>query len=200
MEYCTYTYLNRRQIMIEVYWISLIIGISFALITLIFDDIIGNFLDGFFDFSSVDGIDFLNPLELFGAITTFGGAGILLTDYTSISPVVIFILSMLIAATISIFLYFFYVKPMKNADNSTGYSIMELEGKIGEVITPVPEKGYGEILIRAGAYNTNQIAASYDGVGIQSGARVVVIEVKEGVLFVSRFEDIIKGEGEEENG
>lgn len=42
------------------------------------------------------------------------------------------------------------------------------------------------MLIKIGAGNTNQIAASSDGEDIPAGTRVVVAEIKDGVLYVFR--------------
>jgi len=93
------------------------------------------------------------------------------------------------AVLLSSLVYFAYVKPMKGAESSTGFSVQDLIGKIGEVIVPIPAKGCGEVLIKIGAGNTNQIAASSDGEDIPAASRVVVAEVKEGVLYVFRYDN-----------
>ena len=77
---------------------------------------------------------------------------------------------------------------MKNSENSSGYSVQELIGKIGEVTVPIPAGGYGEIVVKAGVGLTNQIAATMDHTEIPAGTRVVVGEVKDGVFHVFRFE------------
>jgi len=180
--------------MLEVYSGFLIFGIIFAFITLVFDDIVGNALDGVFDALAIDGFDFLNPMVFVGGLTVFGGTGVTLTKYSSLSPNTILIIAILAAIVVSVLVFFVYIKPMKNSENSTGYSIFELSGKIAEVITSIPLGGYGEVLVKAGVANTNQIAASFDNEAVPSGTKVVVIEVKESVLYVSRFEKITKGE------
>jgi hypothetical protein len=76
---------------------------------------------------------------------------------------------------------------MQQSENSTGFSMEDLNGKIGEITIPVPETGYGEVMIRIGGGNTIQIAASFDKEEIPSGARVVVIKSGDGVLYVSQF-------------
>ena len=62
--------------MIEVYWGCLIGGLLFALVTVIFGDVIDSLFDGLFEFLTMDGLDFINPMVIIGAITMFGGAGI----------------------------------------------------------------------------------------------------------------------------
>jgi membrane protein implicated in regulation of membrane protease activity len=173
--------------MLEIYWGCLLGGILFAFITVIFGDLMSNLFDGLFDFLPLEGPDFLNPMVIVGGITVFGGAGILLSEYTTLVAFAIIMFAVLISIAVSIMVYFFYVKPMQQAENSTGFSMEDLNGKIGEITIPVPVTGYGEVMIRIGGGNTNQIAASFDKEEIPSGARVVVIESVDGVLHVSRF-------------
>lgn len=176
------------MVMLEFYWVCFIGGVLFALVTIIFGDILGDFLDGFFDFLSMDHFDFLQPMVLVGGITILGGSGIMLHHYTRLEPLPVAVISLAIAVVASVIVYFAYVKPMKNSENSSGYSMQDLVGKIGEVTVPIPVGGYGEVVVKAGLGLTNQIAANMDQTEIPTGTRVVVGEVKDGVLHVFRFE------------
>ncbi|SHH81804.1 protease [Desulfosporosinus lacus] len=175
--------------MLEYYWICLIGGVLFAMVTIVFGDLLGDIFGGIFDSLSMDHLDFLQPMVLVGAITIFGGSGIMLSQYTLLDPFLTASVSLMIAIAVSILVYFSYVKPMKNSENSTGFSMKDLVGKIGEVIVPIPVGGYGEVVLKVGAGNTNQIAANLDRLEIPAGTRVVVGEIKDGVLFVFRYED-----------
>lgn len=174
--------------MLEFYWICLIGGVLFAVVTIVFGDILGDIFGGFFDSLSMDHLDFLQPMVLVGGITIFGGSGIMLSQYTLLEPFPAAIVSLMISIAVSFLVYFSYVKPMKNCENSTGFSIKDLVGKIGEVTVPIPVGGYGEVVLKVGAGNTNQIAANLDQVEIPAGTRVVVGETKDGVLYVFRYE------------
>ncbi len=57
------------------FWSCLAGGILYALITVIFGDIISEALDGALDFLSGDALPWLQPMTLVSAITIFGGAG-----------------------------------------------------------------------------------------------------------------------------
>ena len=175
--------------MLEFFWGCLVTGVLLALVTVIFGEVIDSFFDGVLSFLSIDGADILNPMVLVGGVTIFGGMGIILTEYTSLWWLTVVALSLLSTIFCSVLLYFFYLKPMKNAENSIGYSIQEFSGKIAEVTVPIPAAGYGEVLIKVGATNTNQIAASFDHEVIQRGTRVVVVDVRHDTLYVSRFEN-----------
>lgn len=174
--------------MLDIYWICFSGGVLFALVTLVFGDILGDIFGGLFDSLSMDHLDFLQPMVLVGGLTIFGGSGIMFNQYTNLDPFMVAALSLMISVILSILIYFAYVKPMKNSENSTGFSQKDLVGKIGEVSVPIPAEGYGEVIIRIGAGNTNQIAATLDHDEIPMGSRIVVGEVKEGILFVFPYE------------
>ncbi|GIP24964.1 hypothetical protein J23TS9_00940 [Paenibacillus sp. J23TS9] len=168
------------------FWSCLAGGILFAAVSVLLGDLVSHALDGLLDFMSVD---FLKPMVIASAVTVFGGAGILLAHYTVWSGFVVVLLSVVIAVVISALVYFFYVKPMDNSENSTGYSIRELSGRIGEVTIPIPETGYGEVMIKLGAGNTLHIASSLERHQLSAGTRVVVVDVQDGVLRVTNLDE-----------
>lgn len=168
--------------MVAFYWGCLAFGALFALISVVLGDILSSAFDGLLDFLS---IDFLQPMVIATAITALGGAGILLTKYSTFSALICLGLAIVIALLLAVAVFFAYVKPMQNSENSTGFSIQDLQGKIGQVTVAIPSSGFGEVLVRIGAGHTNQIAASFDAVNIADGSQVVVVEIREGVAYVS---------------
>lgn len=163
-------------------------GILYALISVIFGDWLGQALDGVLDFLSLDGHSWLSPTALVGGITVFGGAGIMLERYTLFGSTSVVLIALLIGLIAGTAVFFLYIKPMEQSENSIAFSLNGLSGMIADVLTPIPASGYGEVMVRVGAGNTNQIAASFDGVDIAGGARVVVVEVKDSTLYVSEID------------
>ncbi|MFS0727735.1 NfeD family protein [Paenibacillus sp. 1P07SE] len=164
-------------------------GILYAVVSVIFGDVLSEALDGMLDFLSMESMSWLQPMTLVGGITAFGGAGLLLTRYTAIGAWAVVLIALLSSVVIGISVYFLYVKPMQNSENSSGFSFQELSGKIAEVLVPIPASGYGEVLLRVGSAGvTNQIAASHDGEPIPAGSKVVVVEVRDHTLYVSRLD------------
>lgn len=174
--------------MLEIYWSCLIGGALFALVIVFLGDLIGHVFDGFLDFLSMDHLDFMSPTVIVGGITVFGGTGIMLSKYTSLETLAVAVLALTMSIFISALLYFAYVRPMKNSENSTAFYAQDLVGKIGEVNIPIPKKGFGEVILRVGAGNTNQIAGSFDGEELPAGIKVVVADVKEGILYVFPYQ------------
>jgi membrane-bound ClpP family serine protease len=172
------------------YWGCLIGGAVFAIVSLVLGDLIDGLLDGAFE---MPGVDFFKPVVLAGSITAFGGAGILLTRYSSLSVMSSLILSLLIGIAAAMLVFFAYIKPMRNSDVSIAFSMKELAGKIGEITIPIPANGFGEVMIRFASGSTIQTASSFEQLPIAAGARVVVIDVVDGVLRVSEWdEDVLK--------
>ncbi|CAM4402614.1 protease [Paenibacillus phoenicis] len=167
------------------FWGCFVGGALFAVISAVLGDLIGSWLDGVFDFLSAD---FLKPIITASAITSFGGAGILLDRYTGLGTAVVVVLAIVAAVLLSATVYFAYVKPMENSENSTGFSESELPGKIGEVTVPIPAQGYGEVMVKQVGGNSLHIASSWDRKEIPAGTAVVVIgTAKDGTVQVSEL-------------
>ncbi|PYI53475.1 NfeD family protein [Paenibacillus flagellatus] len=172
----------------QLFWSCLAGGVLFAVVTVIFGDLVSHAVDGMLDFLSVDGHRKLKPMVIVSGITAFGGAGLLLLHYTPLGGAPAVVVSLVAAVVVAYVVYVAYVRPMDDSENSTAFSIRELTGRIGEVLVPIPPRGYGEVLVKVGAGRTNQIAASFDGETLHAGERVVVVEVRDDTLFVSRFD------------
>lgn len=171
------------EYMIKVYWFCLVSGVMFALIGILFDDLLANLIDGLFDFFSPD--DLLDPLVLRSALTLFGAAGITLTHYTAFSAGLVMILAILCTVFGSVLVYFIYIKPMENAENSVSVSINDLVGKPGEV-TVLVAKGYcGEVMVRTGVGTIIRMAITEDEAQYVVGTKVQIIGVTDGVLLVT---------------
>lgn len=177
------------------FWACLAGGVLFAIVTVILGDLISHAIDGLLDFLSVDALRKLRPMVIVSGITVFGGAGLLVLHYTPLGGLLAALIAIASAIAIGALVYVAYVRPMENSENSTGFSIHELTGRIGEVLVPVPPRGYGEVMVKIGHGNTNQIAASFDGETLKAGERVVIVEVRDDTLFVSRLDETSPSNG-----
>jgi len=167
--------------MLSVYWICLLGGLAFTVVAFF----VGDLLDGV-----LEGLDaLLDPLSLVGGVAAFGGAGVILETTTGLGSGATAGLAALLGAALAVAMHFLYVRPMKRSESSTGFSVEEYRGKLGEVLTTIPARGYGEVLVRMGAANTFRQAASFRGAEIARGTRVVIVEVREGDLLVAPFEE-----------
>ncbi|MFC7441750.1 NfeD family protein [Laceyella putida] len=164
-----------------IYWGCLIGGVIFTLLIILLGDLLAGIMDGLLEI----GFPIFQPITLVGAVTVFGGTGLILDRINSLAGTSVLLGALLAAVLSFVFLYAFYVRPMKSAENSTGFRLADLEGKKGEVTVTIPARGFGEVVILTVGGKTNQIAASMDQTEIPQGTTVVVITVKDHILYVS---------------
>ena len=173
-----------------VYMVCLVGGLIYTLISLIFGDTISDLLGQL-------QLPVVEPIVLVSGLTAFGGAGYLLSRFTSLSWLVVLLLAIAIGGGLAVAAFFVWVKPMSKAENSTGYSMNQLGGKLGEVNTTIPADGLGEVLLPMISGTTYHMAASLERRAIQQGTRVVVVEVRDHVLYVTPFHNELEKEMKE---
>ncbi|HZG77510.1 MAG TPA: hypothetical protein VEZ72_16780 [Paenibacillus sp.] len=100
--------------MLTLYWMCFLGGAAFAVLLVAFDTVAGGWIDGVLDALP----DAVHPMLIVGGVVAFGGAGILLTEYGSFAAWTVAVLSLLAAALLALGLFFFYVKPMNQAEHS----------------------------------------------------------------------------------
>jgi len=67
-----------------------------------------------------------------------------------------------------------------------------LEGRVGKAIISIPKEGFGEVVIESYSGMISKPAASFEDVPIPEGSEVLVIEVKNGVLYVMPYKPNFK--------
>ncbi|WP_405100547.1 hypothetical protein [Oceanobacillus sp. FSL H7-0719] len=145
---------------------------------------LGDFLDGIGDISP-----FLNPALILAFITFFSASAYILEITTSLPTLLIAAVSIAIAFILDTFLNIFVFIPMASAEESLSYTEDSLKGRVGTIITSIPMDGFGEIMIKSKSGTISKPAASYDNEIINLEQQVLVIEVKNGVLYVIPYEN-----------
>ncbi len=169
--------------MLGIYEWFLLFGVIFAVMIFVFDnafdDVIDSVLESLFNFDS----DFSFSVVV-SFLTAFGGIGLFLTESTGWSGNIVFMAALILSFLIASGFYFLYLNPMHESENNVAFSEQEYVGKKASVITPIPANGYGEVLLRMGASNVSCMAASYYKKDISAQMRVVVKQVKDGLVYV----------------
>lgn len=155
-------------------------GIVFCLFSFLLGDSLGDLLQ--------IQIPFLQPISLFVGLTIFGGAGFLLTNWTSLNLETVLLYAAGAAMFGVAFYYYLVIRPAERTESSTGFSLQDLIGRQGEVWITIPSDGHGEVLITMTGGNSNHIAASLDGNSIPEGTKVTVREVEDQVIYVEKVE------------
>lgn len=144
----------------------------------------------FADVVHFDGPDFLNPVIIFAFVTIFSASGYLFEKLTAIHYIVILGISAIIALILVTFLNVFVLIPLSKAEESLVYRESDLRGRVGTVITGIPADGFGEVLIDSISGRIAKPATSFDSVQIDNGTKVLVVDIKDGVLQVSSHQEI----------
>ncbi|MGN7469434.1 NfeD family protein [Brevibacillus sp. SAFN-007a] len=163
-----------------VYMVCLVIGLMYTVFSLLFGDTVSEWLGQLH-------LPLFQPITFVSGLTAFGGAGYILSGFPSLSAWMVFAFAVVIGAGLAVLAHFLWVRPMSRVENSTGYSMAQLGGKLGEVGTTIPAEGLGEVFLPMISGTTYHMAASLEGKTIPQGTRVVVVEVRDHVLYVIPF-------------
>lgn len=166
-----------------VYLYTLIISGSLTLLILFFQDV-------FHGLSEAIPVSFLNPALILSFLTIFSASGYSGEIAAPLSSSVIALLSFVLSVLLVSLLHFFVLVPLSSAEESLAYRETDLKGRVGRVITSVPKDGYGEVIIEGIGGAISKSAVSFDQEQIKYGTAVLVIDVKDGVLFVTPHEPI----------
>ncbi|ABS75144.1 hypothetical protein F0M21_14430 [Bacillus velezensis] len=164
-----------------VYLYTLIISGSLTLLILFFQDV-------FHGLSEAIPVSFLNPALILSFLTIFSASGYIGEIAAPLSSSVIALLSFVLSVLLVSLLHFFVLVPLSSAEESLAYRETDLKGRVGRVITSVPKDGYGEVIIEGIGGAISKSAVSFDQEQIKYGTAVLVIDVKDGVLFVTPHE------------
>ena len=162
-----------------VYLTILIVVGCLTILYLLFSEI----FDGIFE-----GIPFIDPAVILSFITITSATGYLLEKFSSFSSLVNLIISCIVSGLISSLIYLFILVPLKNAEVSLAYTEESLGGQVGKVIVPIPEDGFGEVVIETVNGIISKRATGYDNEAIDYDEQVLIIEAKDGTIYVKKYE------------
>ncbi|WP_264736961.1 NfeD family protein [Cytobacillus firmus] len=140
-----------------------------------------------------DGIgegSYLNPVLILAFITFLSAAGYIFEMITSLNSVVILLIGAGIAALLDILLNIFVLIPLSSAEESLVYTDDSLRGRVGTVLIPIPENGFGEVLIENISGRISKPALSYENTFIAEGSNVLIVEVENGIIKVIDYKEL----------
>lgn len=132
--------------------------------------------------------DFLNPTLILAFVTFLSASGYLLELLTPVNSYVILLISIFIALILDTLLNIFVLVPMSSAEESLVYTSDSLKGRVGTVLIPIPQDGFGEVLLKSSSGMISKSATGFENQPIAEGEKVLVIDVKDGVLHVAHYE------------
>ncbi|MBN1955348.1 MAG: hypothetical protein JW900_09895 [Anaerolineae bacterium] len=131
------------------------------------------------------GLSPLSPITLATFVTVFGGSGVLLNNFTAVSPLLSLLISTVNGLAVAGVMFLLYARLLAGLQASSEVEVGELVGKVGEVIAPIPAGKVGEIaLVVRGSRMTATARSAEEGRAIARGAVVVVTQVVGNVVEV----------------
>jgi membrane protein implicated in regulation of membrane protease activity len=136
----------------------------------------------------------------FGTIAAFlawfGGAGYLLSRYSSMWAVVALALSLLSGLGGAAVVFWFLFKVLLKHDRDLDPADYEMVGVLGRLSSTVRENGIGEMIFSQEGVRRAASARSEDGKPIDRGVEVVVTRYERGIAYVRRWEELSEGKKE----
>lgn len=161
-----------------IYLYALIISGILIVLYLFFGDV----LEG------IGEIFFLNPVLILAFIVFLSTTGYVLEFVTNLHSLLIMAIAAITAVILDTLLNVFVLVPLASAEESLGYTEDSLKGKVGKVIIPIPKDGFGELIIENKFGTITKPAAHIENQEIAEGEEVLVLDIKNGVLYVEPYE------------
>ncbi|WP_047983013.1 hypothetical protein [Ornithinibacillus californiensis] len=162
-----------------IYLTTLIISGCLTVLFIFFGDVLD---------AASEGVPFLNPTLILAFLVFLSSSGYVLELITPFSSVIILIISIGFALIMDVLLNFFVLIPLASAEESLILTEESLKGRVGKLIISVPENGFGEIVIDGKGGMITRPAASYENSPIPEGTEVLILDIKDGVLYVIPYD------------
>ena len=138
------------------------------------------------------------PFLNFGTITAFlawfGGAGYLLTRYSSLVVAGVLTLAIVAGLVGAMIVFWCVAKLLLKHDVELDPADYDRVGVLARISSPIREGGTGEIIFSQEGTRNTCGARSENGEALPRGAEVIVTRYEHGIAYVRRFEDLAKEE------
>lgn len=165
------------SIFVTIFVITLIILFANLILGGIFDSTIG-----------IDN-DILNMTTMLCFLGVTSVLGYLLLNFTTLSNAMVIAIAALIATGLTIVLNIFVFIPLSKMESSTAFKIEEMQGEVGEVTLRIPVDDVGEVTIMTPLGIVTRTAKSYENKELEQGEQALVIEVKDQIFYVVKYDE-----------
>ncbi len=150
--------------------------------------------------SSISGphFSFLNFGTIAAFLTWFGGAGYVLTRYSSVWLWFGLLIAVGVGVVGASIVFWFVAKVLMKHEQDLDPADYDMVGVLGRVSSSIRAAGTGEIIYSQEGTRHTCGARSDDGAPIDKGTEVVVTRYERGIAYVRRWEDLTNGAGASE--
>jgi membrane protein implicated in regulation of membrane protease activity len=130
----------------------------------------------------------LSPITIASFVTSFGGIGVLATQFFEVDPRISLLWATGGAVIISGLMFLFYSQVLIRAQGSSEVRRGELIGLLGEVTVPIGETATGQVTYSTKAGRMSSMARSADGSAIPRGQFVKIVRMIGQLVIVKPIE------------
>jgi hypothetical protein len=143
--------------------------------------------------AQADGISPFNFTSLMAFMAWFGGAGYLLTRYSSVWVGISLLVSIAIGLVGGTIVFLFMSRVLISHEQYMDPADYEMVGVLGSTCIPIREGGTGELLYSQMGTRRVCGARSEDGSAIPKGTEVVVTRYEKGIAYVRLWSEMSEG-------
>jgi membrane protein implicated in regulation of membrane protease activity len=137
-----------------------------------------------------------NPLTVAAFLAWFGGAGYLLTRFSTVWVVTGFGLSIFAGLVGASIIFWFMNKVLTHPEQFLDPADFEMTGVLGRISVPVRAGGTGELIYSQAGTRRSCGVRSEDGGAILKGTEVVVTRYEKGIAYVRLWSEMAGEEAE----
>ena len=133
---------------------------------------------------------FLNPLTIAAFLAWFGGAGYLLTRFSTVWVVTGFGLSTFLGLLGASIIFWFMNKVLSHPEQFLDPADFEMTGVLGRISVPVRQGGTGELIYSQAGTRRSCGVRSDHGAAIPKDTEVVVTRYEKGIAYVRLWSEM----------
>lgn len=137
---------------------------------------------------------FLNFGTIAAFLVWFGGAGYLLTRYSTLVVSLVLILAVAVGIVGANIIFWFVVKLLMKHDRELDPADYERVGVLGRIVSPVREGGTGEMIFSQEGTRHTCGARSENGAALDKGTEVIITRYEKGIAYVRRWDEMAAAE------
>jgi membrane protein implicated in regulation of membrane protease activity len=133
---------------------------------------------------------FLNFGTIAAFLVWFGGAGYLLTRYSTLVVSLVLIVAVAVGIVGANIIFWFVVKLLMKHDRELDPADYERVGVLGRIVSPVRQGGTGEMIFSQEGTRHTCGARSEDGAALDKGTEVIITRYEKGIAYVRRWDEM----------
>ena len=134
------------------------------------------------------------PFINFGTIAAFlvwfGGAGYLLTRYSTLVVSLVLLVAVIVGLIGACIIFWFVAKLLMKHDRELDPADYERVGALGRIVSPIRQGGTGELIFSQEGTRHTCGARSENGEALAKGTEVIITRYEHGIAYVRRWDEM----------